>query len=200
MKTFITIIILLSGLAINAQQDSSLKDFETTKNKLNHNGMIVLTSWSGASIAGSAIGYGLTNSFEEKQFYLMNGAWGLVNLSIALPGVLSKPKPSSSLYNLQKDQTKIEKIFLINAGLDLVYITGGVALTQYAQTQHDFKKEQRFNGFGNAFIVQGAGLLIFDTAMTILNNRNRKRKLDPVMQKAKISFTGTGLKLSYQLN
>lgn len=200
MKIPYVIFLIILSIKLSAQLDTSLKAFETSKNRINHNGMIVLTTWSGATIAGSVAGYGLTNSFEEKQFYLMNGAWGLVNLSIALPGVLSKGKPGSSIYSLQKEQTKIEKIFLINAGLDLVYITGGLALTQYAQTQTDIKKEQRFNGFGNAIIAQGAGLLIFDTAMTILNNQNRKRKLDPIMRKATISFTGTGLKLTYHIN
>lgn len=200
MKTYGAIFLVIVSIKLSAQADSALKAFETSKNNINHNGMIVLTTWSGVTIAASTLGYGLTNSFEEKQFYLMNGAWGLVNLSIALPGLLSKRKPNSSLYNLQKDQTKIEKIFLINAGLDIAYITGGIALKQYAQTQTNVKKEQRFNGFGNAILVQGAGLLVFDAAMTILNNQNRKRKLDPILQKATISFNGTGLKLSYQLN
>ena len=56
--------------------------FEKRKNNLNHKGMIVLSSWALANIAGSAVGYGLTNSFEEKQFYIMNGTWGLINLGI----------------------------------------------------------------------------------------------------------------------
>ena len=77
-----------------AQSDSIMKQFESRKNKINHNGMIVLSSWAGANIIGSAVGYGLTNSYEEQQFYLMNGAWGIVNLSIGLPGLLSKTKPS----------------------------------------------------------------------------------------------------------
>ena len=183
-----------------AQSDSIMKQFESRKNKINHNGMIVLSSWAGANIIGSAVGYGLTNSYEEQQFYLMNGAWGIVNLSIGLPGLLSKTKPSASIYELQKNQTKTEKIFLANAVLDVVYITGGFYLKEYANNQTDIKQQQRFNGFGNSIILQGAGLMVFDVTMTILNNRNRKKYLDPFLKKASISFTGNFIKLGYRFN
>ena len=57
--------------------------------------MIVLTSWASANIVGSGIGYALTKSEEEKNFYLMNASWGVINLGIALPGLLSKAKPKA---------------------------------------------------------------------------------------------------------
>lgn len=183
-----------------AQTDSIMKQFESRKNKINHNGMIVLSAWAGANIVGSAIGYGLTSSYEEKQFYLMNGAWGVINLSIGLPGVLSKTKPSASIYEVQKNQTNTEKIFLANALLDVLYVSGGFYLKEYANNQTDIKQQQRFNGFGNSIILQGAGLLTFDITMTILNNRNRKKHLDPFLKKASISFTGNYIKLGYRFN
>ena len=183
-----------------AQTDSIIKQFESRKNNINHNGMIVLSTWAGANIVGSAIGYGLTNSYEEQQFYLMNGAWGIVNLSIGLPGLFSKTKPSASIYDLQKNQTTTEKIFLANAVLDVVYITGGFYVKEYANNQTDIKQQQRFNGFGNSIILQGAGLMVFDVAMTILNNRNRKKHLDPFLKKASISFTGNFIKLGYRFH
>jgi hypothetical protein len=183
-----------------AQTDSIVKQFDARKNKLNHNGMIVLTSWAGANIAGSAVGYGLTNSYEEKQFYIMNGAWGLINLGIALPGLLSKVKPAPTLYDLQKNQTKLEKIFLANALLDVAYISGGFYMKEYGRNQPDIKKQQLYNGFGNSVIIQGAGLMIFDITMTLLNNKNRKRYLDPFLKKASVSFTGNFVRLSYRFN
>lgn len=183
-----------------AQSDSIMKKFESRKNNINHNGMIVLSTWAGANIIGSAVGYGLTNSYEEKQFHLMNGAWGVINLSIGLPGLLSKTKPSASLYEVQKNQTKTEKIFLANAILDVVYITGGFYVKEYSNNQTDIKQQQRFNGFGNSIILQGLGLMAFDVTMTILNNRNRKKHLDPFLKKASISFTGNFIKLGYRFN
>lgn len=196
---YITILLLcLHFSGAIAQNDSLIKQFDRKKQKLNHTGMIVLSSWAGANIAGSAIGYGLTNSYEEKQFYMMNGAWGLINLGIALPGVFAKPKESAGIYELQKSQTKMEKIFLANAILDVVYITGGVCLKQYSYNQTDIKKQQQFNGFGNSVIMQGAGLFVFDTFMTLLNNRNRKKNLDPFLKNAKVSFSGNYFKIGYR--
>jgi hypothetical protein len=196
---FSSIFILLCTLS-NAQADSIIKQFDSRKNKLNHNGMIVLSSWAGVNIVGSGIGYALTKSEEEKNFHLMNASWGIVNLGIALPGLLAKEKTSATIYDLQKSQTQAEKLFLANAILDVVYISGGFYMKEYASNQTDIKKQERFNGFGNSVIIQGAGLMAFDLAMTILNNRNRKKHLDPFLKKASISFTGNYIKLGYRFN
>ena len=200
MKQLILIILFFSLKCAVAQNDSIIKQFDDRKNHLNRNGMIVLTSWAGANIVGSSIGYALTNSYEEKEFYLMNGAWGIINLGIALPGLLSKAKPTPTLYELQKNQTKIEKLFLANAILDVAYISGGFYLKEYGSNQPDQKKQQMYNGFGNSVIIQGAGLMIFDAAMTVLNNRNRKKHLDPFLKKASVSFTGNFVRLGYRFN
>lgn len=199
MKFIISILILVSFLS-KAQTDSIIKQFDARKNKLNHNGMIVLTSWASANIVGSGIGYALTKSEEEKNFHLMNASWGIVNLGIALPGLLAKEKTSATLYDLQKSQTQAEKLFLANAILDVVYISGGFYMKEFANNQTDKTKQERFNGFGNSVIMQGAGLMVFDLAMTILNNRNRKKHLDPFLKKASVSFTGNYIKLDYRFN
>ncbi|MES2514516.1 MAG: hypothetical protein V4580_10245 [Bacteroidota bacterium] len=200
MKYFLLIFLSLSFKCALSQSDTIIRQFDDRKNRLNHRGMIVLTSWAGANIAGSAAGYALTKSYEEKQFYIMNGAWGLINIGIAIPGLFSKPKPITTIYDLQKGQTKMEKIFLANAILDVVYITGGFYLKEFGSNQPDIKKQQMYNGFGNSVILQGAGLMAFDVAMTILNNRNRKKHLDPFLKKASISFSGNFIKLGYSLN
>lgn len=200
MKYIFSSIFILVCTLSNAQTDSIIKQFDSRKNKLNHNGMIVLSSWAGVNIVGSGIGYALTKSEEEKNFHLMNASWGIVNLGIALPGLLAKEKTSTTIYDLQKSQTQAEKLFLANAILDVVYISGGFYMKEYASNQTDIKKQERFNGFGNSVIIQGAGLMAFDLAMTILNNRNRKKHLDPFLKNASISFTGNYIKLGYRFN
>jgi len=200
MKYIISTFFILLSFVSNSQTDSIIKQFDSRKNKLNHNGMIVLTSWASANIVAGGIGYALTNSEEEKNFHLMNASWGIVNLGIALPGLLAKEKTSATIYDLQKSQTQAEKLFLANAILDVVYISGGFYMKEYANNQTDIKKQERFNGFGNSVIIQGAGLMVFDLAMTILNNRNRKKHLDPFLKKASISFTGNYIKLGYRFN
>lgn len=200
MKYLIIIIAFLSLKNSIAQTDTIIKQFNIRKNNLNKNGMIVLSSWAGANIIGSGIGYALTNRHEEKEFYLMNASWGIINLGITLPGLFTKKQTSATMYDLQKSQTKIEKLFLANTILDVVYISGGFYLKEYSKNETDIKKQERFNGFGNSIILQGAGLMVFDMAMTILNNRNRKKHLDTFLKKASISFTGTNLRLGYRFN
>lgn len=200
MKYIISTFFILLSFVSNSQTDSIIKQFDSRKNKLNHNGMIVLTSWASANIVAGGIGYALTNSEEEKDFHLMNASWGVINLGIALPGLLAKEKTSATMYDLQKSQTQAEKLFLANAILDVVYISGGFYMKEYANNQTDIKKQERFNGFGNSVIMQGAGLMVFDLAMTILNNRNRKKHLDPFLKKASVSFSGTNIRLGYRFN
>ncbi len=180
------------------ETETFVKDFDDRKNKLQHDGMVVLGSWASANIIGSAIGYGLASNSEEKEFYIMNGSWGLINLGLALPSLLTKPKPTASLYDLQKNQTKIEKIFLANAVLDVAYITGGFYLKEYASNQATLKDQERYNGFGNAIILQGVGLMAFDIAMTLITTKNRKSQLDPFLKKTYFSFSGNSLRLGYR--
>lgn len=202
MKLLYSIIFFAIVKLTLAQSDSLSKhpnaiQFELNKNKLNKNGMVVLTSWASANLIVGAVGYGTSKNFQEKEFHLMNASWGAINLAISLPGLLSKPKPASSLFQLQKQQTTTEKIFLANAMLDVVYISGGFYLKEMAKNQADIKLQQRFNGFGNSVILQGAGLMVFDAVMTILNNQHRKKHLEPILQKTSLSFSGNSAQIIY---
>ena len=200
MKYLYLILTLLTFKISCAQTDSIIKQFDIRANTLNRNGILVLSSWASANIVGSAVGYSLTKSNEEKDFYMMNASWGVINLGLALPSLLSKEKSSSSIYDLQRKQTKTEKIFLVNSLLDVIYITSGFYLKEYANHQTDLKKQERFTGFGNSIVIQGTGLMIFDLAMTILNNRNRKKHLDTFLKKASFNFSGNFLKIGYEFN
>ena len=111
---------------MSAQTDSLLKHFDDSRNHKTKQSMIVLASWSGANIGGSIAGFALTNSYEEKQFYIMNGAWGAINMCFALPGLISKTKPTGTWYDVQKHQTNVEKLFLawirVHTGAQAIYL------------------------------------------------------------------------------
>lgn len=200
MKYILLLLLTLKLSASFAQKDSILKQFDDSRNRKTHQSMIVLSSWAGANIAGSVAGFALTNNYEDKQFFIMNGAWGLINLGLALPSLLGKPKPTGTVWDVQKRQTNVEKLFLANAALDLAYIMRGTYYLEQAKHQTDPLEEQRSRGFGNAIIIQGAGLFIFDLTMTFISNRNRKKHLDPFLKNATISFTGNTVGLGYRFN
>ena len=74
----------------------------------------------------------------------MSGAWALVNAGIAYAGLLGPEPDGGSLRNT----------LLINAGLDVAYVLGGVYMLS--------RPEETWRGAGWGIIVQGAFLLAFD--------------------------------------
>jgi hypothetical protein len=103
-----------------------------------------LMAWSLPWIGAGIIGLWASNDAYWKGFWGMNAAWGLINTSIAFAGLLgSEPDPAS-----------LRTILLVNAGLDVLYVVGGVYLLT--------RPEDTWCGAGVAVIVQGAFLLIFD--------------------------------------
>jgi hypothetical protein len=178
------------------QTGNEMVELGTKKYNLNKRGMTVLTTWSALNIAGGA-GYFISGSKEEQYFYAMNAGWGVINLAIALPGLTAKKPVFASKYELLANQTKTEKIFLANAMLDLVYITGGFVFKEAAKNQSDLDRRAMYSGFGNSFILQGAGLFFFDVSMTQLNNRFRKKHIHPLMLNTQVSFNGRGIGINH---
>lgn len=68
MKYFLLILSALLLRVSFAQKDSVLWKFEDRKNAMNHKGMIVLTSWAGASIAGSALAMASQRATRNSSF------------------------------------------------------------------------------------------------------------------------------------
>jgi hypothetical protein len=88
-------------------------------------------------------------------------AWGVIDAGIALVGgwVTHRRRAGladpSALDVLTREARNLRRILLINTGLDVLYVTGGVALT--LGTDDLF---WRGNGWG--IIVQGGFLFFFD--------------------------------------
>jgi hypothetical protein len=96
--------------------------------------------WAGAGI----VGLWASNDDAQKGFWGMSGAWGAINATIALVGLLT-PEPALG---------DLKTILLVNGGLDVLYILGGVYLLT--------RPEAMWRGSGVAVIVQGGFLLVFD--------------------------------------
>jgi hypothetical protein len=190
---------LLPVAGIEAQVTNNsdiLKDYVQKKHAINHDGMIVLTSWASVNILSGA-GYFTSTSKHDQYFFAMNAAWGAVNMAIAVPGLLSNKKAYYSKSELLKDQLKTEKVFLVNAALDVIYIGGGFVLKEVSKNQSDKDHVAMFSGFGDSFLVQGVGLLVFDINMYLLNRSHRKKHLMPIMKDAQISMNTKGFQIRF---
>jgi hypothetical protein len=74
------------------------------------------------------------------------------------------PPPSLSLNSFFTQQLSLETTFLLNAGLDVAYVTAGFWLLARAAVPGTVRPE-RLLGFGRSLRVQGGFLLLFDVAM-----------------------------------
>lgn len=103
-----------------------------------------LLAWSVPwALAGSTVGL-FSDDPWQRSFWLTNSVWAAVNSSIALVGLLG-PEP---------DKNGLRDLLYINAGIDLLYIAGGVFL--------GLQPDARSQGAGWAIALQGAWLLLFD--------------------------------------
>lgn len=185
----IPIIVLFLQAAASYGQDV-LTETNTGRNRITCNGMLVLGSWGIANTATGLIAYG-TASGQARYFHQMNAGWGIINTGLAVAGFLGSKKEDVNAYSLArtiKSQHNIEKVLLLNAGLDIGYIAAGAWLNERGVT----KNSARLQGYGKSVMMQGAFLLIFDGVMYAMHHKNSK-KLDAVLQQVKLGATGNGL-------
>jgi hypothetical protein len=184
------------AFACNAfAQNPSLLSFEKKHAAINKTGMMVLGSYAAANIAVSAVAL-KGNKNEAHYFNQMNIIWNGFNLGLAGLGYLgaSRKKPgNSSLNDILKQQHKTEKIFLFNAGLDVAYIAGGAYLKEIGNNKTD---PSRLTGYGNAVMVNGGFLFLFDIVMYALHNKHGKQ-LNNFIEKLQVTGTGNGITATY---
>jgi len=172
MKSYLLgCIILISCFAASAQ--FKLEEYNKERLQLTKNGMLVLGGWSAANIIWGGIGLS-KSSGEAEYFHRMNLIWGSVNLVIAGASYLSltRRKADLSFADTRKEQSRIEKTFLLNCTLDLVYITAGFYLSEKGNSNSN---PDKYKGFGKSVIMQGGALLLFDGIMYILQVNHGKK-------------------------
>ena len=173
MKTTFTLLILLISLTstgINAQYKYETNyDFLVKKQQIGKSGMIAYTSWSSVNMAGGIAAWALGKG-EVKYFGQMNVLWSAINLGIAIPGLLGSYKavdanvPTGKMIKMQYSS---EQTFLINGGLDFLYVG------------------------------TGAFLLFFDFIQYFRHSHQRKNADNLFLDKISLSDTGIGLKYSF---
>jgi hypothetical protein len=114
-----------------------------------------LLLWSAASMAS-----GLPMVASDKPLLRGLGqqflAWGAIDGAIALGGRWSTRRKAGHSAD-QGEVVKLQRLLLINAGLDVLYITGGVALAMRRGREDPY-----WLGHGLGILAQGGFLLAFD--------------------------------------
>jgi len=197
MKNFLVLIGILFSLKSNAQ---SFEQFNKERNQIDKRLMIGLGSWATSNFIASGIGWAKVPTGEAHYFHQMNVLWNTVNIGLAIPGYLKARKANSSLSFSEtiRMQHQTEKIFLINSGLDIAYMAGGLLLRSSAKTNSS--NQHQFNGYGNSLLLQGGFLFLFDLTAYIIHNNHSKKSLDKILNSVQFSSTGIGFQCNINSN
>ncbi|MEO6542101.1 MAG: hypothetical protein ABIN74_13950 [Ferruginibacter sp.] len=170
-----TLLICLVAVSLPAfSQNPDLIKFEKERVRYSKNAMITLAGWSAANIVVSGIATNTRNR-EMRYFHQMNVMWGGINLAIAGLGYWGAGKEkidNPTLADVLKHQNRIEKTYLINAGLDVVYVGAGLLMNQTSDNQ---KNPDKFKGYGNSIMLQGGFLLLYDAILYSIHRRHGKK-------------------------
>lgn len=157
----------------------------------NQNGMLVLGAWSLTNIVtGSILSSKLSD--KSKYFWQMNAAWNTVNLTIAALGYFGGTQNWESSSDIIRIIENYKLAYLFNAGLDIGYIMTGFYLKELSNRK--LKHTLRLSGYGQALILQGSFLLLFDIALFAINQHNFNFKVAPWIDTLNIT---SGIIISY---
>lgn len=188
------LIMIVFLLATNAFGQNAY-EFYSISQQTNKTGMYVLGTWALTNIATGAYGW---NRHEGSQMYFhqMNLMWNTVNLGIAAYAMysFSKADPlSMTATEMLRDHVRKENLFLINAGLDVLYMGGGLYMRHLANQGH--KRAEMLKGYGSSVILQGGFLMAFDLVMYYIQ-RNHRLDYGHVFSSMQIGLTPEGIGLA----
>jgi hypothetical protein len=145
-------------------------------------GMAVLGTWALLNLLVS--GYLVNRSgtrTEPVYFHQMNLGWNLVNVALAVWGMLQAHPNQVAGLTLPDSLTahfNFEKILLFNAGLDVAYVCVGSWLRARAATTPQLP--ERLLGFGRSLWLQGGFLLLCDVGFYLVYHQQAARLLELV--------------------
>lgn len=178
-------------------QSSDLTSFNTDRLQVNKIGMIALGSWAIGNFAVNGLALRNPSSAEQAHFYRMNIYWNVVNLALALPGLRYSIITDPSTIGLAEtvgEYHQMSKILLMNAALDVAYVTGGFLMKEMAKTRAN--KQDILNGYGKSLILQGGFLLAFDVVLfTALQTKSAA--LNNILETVTVNANGIGLTLRF---
>lgn len=175
-KPLLTLFFILFLGDASAQTQTQLDAANRGRIDITRKGMWVLGGWAVANMAYG--GYKTTRTTgQEKYFHQMNMLWNTVNLGLAASSLLTTDFETLNLQKTIAQQHKMEKILLLNIGLDAAYIATGFFLKEKGKTAA--KTPERWAGYGNSLLLQGGFLLAFDGVLyyTLQKHGNKTLQL-----------------------
>ncbi len=196
IKKTILLAAMLFFLSAKTSGNDGLDRFNQNRVDINRNGMWTLGSWAVSNFVISGIGW-QQGSGQNMYFHQGNVLWNTVNLTLAgfgLYGAYSDEIRGLSLSESIQAHYSMEKLLLFNAGLDVGYMAAGFYLRE--RSKNSAQNQDRYRGYGNTLILQGAFLFIFDLVLYAFHNRNA-RQLHNILPA--IQSTGENITLGFRI-
>lgn len=193
MKVLLLILLSILVLQTSAQDYKQLNNHRINTNKT---GLLILTGWGAANLASGTTGFLINDNKERKAFHGTNAIWGATNALIGYIGYRGAVKESGKTFTTEtavKRYRSNKRLYLINAGLDVLYIGTG-AFIKYGIITHE-SRPSVLTGLSESFMLQGIALLIFDSAMFGIHQSHNKKWIKAV---SGLSFTGNGIGYVYR--
>lgn len=198
-KTILLIALLLPPFTSRCQHPDtvSFRLLNSERIHTNLTGMKVLGAWGAVNLVSGAAGYLAADDRKWKSFHAMNALWGAVNGGITVAGYMGGRREARQAYSAADALHRYEatkRLFLLNAGLDGLYIASGIYLREHADQAQ--KSPEVWRGFGNSVLLQGAGLLLFDSFM-FAAHQHRDKKWYRLLQGVQVSGNGVGVRYTF---
>lgn len=197
IRSLLILFVAVFCMSQSARAQSTIWDsLNKRRLTINQQHLYVLGAWAGANIVQGTISASNTTG-STRYLHQMNAYWNTVNLAIAGLGIwalkmqLNQPITPAGL---MKEQKTVEKLLLLNTGLDVAYIMTGLYMKEKGLRLNN----DRNTGFGNSLVLQGSFLLVLDLVQYFAHQKNGKA-IQEQANKIQWGVGPNGLGLSYRL-
>ncbi|SNC76115.1 hypothetical protein SAMN06265337_3222 [Hymenobacter gelipurpurascens] len=157
-------------LFLSEPTSAALQLINHARELLAERGMAVLGTWGLLNLVVSGyLAKRAAPRSEDYYFHLMNIGWNMVNVLLAVWGILRAHPAQVASMTLPESlaaQFDFEKILLFNAGLDVAYVCIGSWLRARADSADE--RPERLAGFGRSLWLQGGFLFLFDVGFYLV--------------------------------
>ena len=199
LHAMLFLFLLLSGYVLIGQHpEVDLTSINSNRLQLNKRSMYVLGGWAVTNIAVGTYMRGRTQG-STRYFHEGNAAWNLVNLALAGGSLWAASGADPAAFDAIQtitEQQKIEKLLLFNAGLDLGYMASGLYLMERSRRGTGVKFD-RLKGYGQALLLQGGFLFVFDLTVFALHNSQANPALQQILSSVYVTGDGLGMSLRF---
>lgn len=159
---------LVLALAAGQLDADRLAKVNQDRNEANRGAMWVLNAWAGANLASGLAGWVAAEDPEWRAVHQANFVWNLVNLGLGVSGLVqSYADPRALDLDQSRKASEATQIsYLVNGGLDFVYLAAGAILLWRGNVDGS----PRLRGWGKAVLLQATFLLLFDIALFMMNS------------------------------